>query len=302
MLEMQNTYEKILSDTKEHSLTFSYKTIFEHFLCFIKLLPKQLPKIATLFISIWAISEIILFEDNNKLHIILVPSIIIVIVMALYDNLQQYLKTSPDILLSESKKARKLFFHQKLGWQYAIAKEMLENRIIELELSLIRIRQNAEYIVPNFISDDDFIIFIKLQPENILRLIEAAKIACVHFLPNAISTMKKGEEIELNFLLKEINNVAMIYSHAINYERSIYAIKPSEEFEAIHELMKGWTDPIRDGINQFINLLEKLSTLKRKDLKNLKNTITEVKITFSPPKNIDDFQKSIDAYIEKDSN
>jgi hypothetical protein len=293
----ETLYEQVINDSKEHTLTFSYKSVFDHLLEVIKLYPKQIPQAVLVFITIWAVADIFLLEDKSNLKDVILPAILIAILVSIYNCIKKYRNTSSELLQKESHVIKKMFFKQKLGWQYAIAKEMIKNRVYESEFTLIRIRQKAEYIIPQRITDDDFIEFVKIQPENVIRLINAVKTACITFLPNALSIQRKGNDVELVILIKEIDNLAKLYIHAVDYERSIHELVPSDNYFEVHEYMKGWTDPIRDGINQFMALLDELSGMKRKDLKNLKGIIKKYEIVFEAPQNIDLFNEAISNVI-----
>jgi hypothetical protein len=286
-------YEKILGDSQEHTLSFSYRTIFEHALGIVRLYPRQLPKFVTVFVTIWASAEIFLLEDKSNLNDVVLPAIVISLIVSSYYCVRNYRNSTSEVIKNESNIIRTAFFKQKLGWQYFMAKEMIESRIIESDLSLLRIRQNAEYIPPKNVTDEEFIEFVKSQPEKVLRLLSAAKIACIHYLPNALSQIKKGTDLELQILKKEVDNVANIYIQAVAYERSIYEIVPSGKYNEVHEYMKGWTDPIREGISQLITLLDKLANIKKNELKNLQGIVKEYKIVFESPKNIDLFDSAV---------
>ena len=147
-MEYEKLYEQVLSDSKEHTLTFSYKSVFEHLIELIKSYPKQIPQALAIFIAIWAIAEIFLLDDKSNLKDVMLPAIILSIIVSVYNCIKCYRNESPEFLRNETNNIKKMFFRQRLGWQYAIAKEMIENRISESEFTLVRIRQNAEYIVP----------------------------------------------------------------------------------------------------------------------------------------------------------
>lgn len=275
------------------NLKFTKKTLIEHLVNYIKIYTKSIPKMITIFFSIWAIAEIILYDKPNKLSVIIIPAIVLSILFLFYDSIKNYLEYTPTSLEAENVIVKKAFFKQNIGWQYKIAYEILQDRTLKYELSHDRIKKGAEFLHPQIIEEDDYINFIKLLPSTIKRLLDAAKVTCVEILPKAISDSSDGHEDGLKVLIEEIENLCLIYKQAIDFEKRIQEVIPPEKYESLHSLMVNWTEPIREGIKQFIDMQKRLSEINKKELKELEKTKQNFTITFDPPANIDEYNKCL---------
>lgn len=284
------------NESRSHTLSFTYKSFWEHIVGFIKIYPKRFPRIVAIFFSAGAIAEIIYYNKPNTLSEYAIPLAILALVISLYENLKQYLQDTLPCLAQESQLIKKIFFKQKLGWQYKIVYEKLSENILKYELSLERMKKGAVFIHPKLVTEEEYIYFVRTQPTTILKLIQAAKISSIEILPETLSHVVSGKDSEMISLLQEIENISSIYMHAVNYEKRIFEIIPPEEYEQLHELMFGWTDPIRDGLKQFLEISSFLSNIRRKDLKKLTDALQMFTIIFEPPENIDEFNRIIEKF------
>jgi hypothetical protein len=280
-------------NAKTHSIKFTEKNAKEHFISFSKMFPARLPKLVTIFCSTWAVMEIINNEKTIEFNKEIIPVLVLTIVISFYDNYKAYREKIPLALKDENNEIKKMYIKQKIGWEYKIVYIMLKERTLENELRLERVKMGAEFIIPKIVGEEEYIVFIKTLPTTILRLVEAAKITCIDVLPDAIVKEDNIGESDFEKIKKEIDNLNEIYKEAVDFEMKIYEYIPPSGYERIHELMMGWTDPIRDGINQFIALLKVLSEITKKQLKEKKGQIQEMKIVFNVPSNIEPFNEEL---------
>ncbi len=278
---------------EEHSVTFSEKGFWEHFKDFVSFLSGEVVTFSSVAASGWVLAEILIavFDNRPSISSLAVPVLAGATVVAMYRAYSKLSSYVPEALLSESKQAQTIFRKQKFGWQWALAKEMLFNRISESEAELWRIRQGTEFIRPKPHSSQQYYSWLSNRPEAIIRLLRAVTIQCTAELPATIGATKNEEG--LKELKLKIDAFSSLYSTATSFERECHAIVPPEEFEAVHEMTHGWTDTIRDGVNAFIGIVTKLAELDRAQVEKGLLDPPEFSIVFEPPENLPEFSNRL---------
>lgn len=71
---------------------------------------------------------------------------------------------------------------------------------------------------------------------------------------------------------------------------------PPDEFADIHEMVYGWTTPIRNGVRSFLEVLDTLAKTDRRALKKGTASVPSFNVVFEKPENIDDFSRRLDRY------
>ncbi len=115
---------------------------------------------------------------------------------------------------------------------------------------------------------------------------------CVTDLPGAISiTVSEGDVVKMKV---EIDALAKLYITATAFERDCHAIVAPGEFKSVHEMTYGWTDTIRDGVHDFIDIIAKLATLDKKVLRKGSKELPVFEFNFNPPGNVDEFNRRLE--------
>ncbi len=278
---------------EEHSVVFSEKGTWERFKDFVSFLPGEAVTFSSVAASGWALAEILIavFDNRPSVSSLAIPVLAMATVAATYRAYSKLSSYVPDALRSESKQAQSIFRKQKFGWQWALAKEMLTNRIGDSEAELRRIRLGIEFIQPNKLSPKQYHSWLRVRPEAIIRLLTAVTIQCTAELPATIGATQNEEG--LKELKLKIDAFSSLYATATAFERDCHAIVPPEEFEAVHEVAHGWTDTIRDGVSAFMGIIAKLSELDRKQVEKSLFEPPEFSIVFEPPESLPEFSNRL---------
>lgn len=274
--------------TGEHTITFTEKDHWEKLKDFSQFIPREFATFSSVAASSWALAEVFIavFENRPSLVSLVIPVAAIAAVVTLYKAYFSYSSYVPDALASESTNAQIIYRQQRFGWQWALAKEMLENRIQGSSSELKRIRRGAEFVEPRRLTHSEYFAWVRIRPEAISRLLTAVTIQCTGDLPAAIGSTK--HEADLLKLKLEIEALANFYRTATRFELDCHAIVAPEEFEQLHEMSHGWTDTIREGINQFMGIVSKLAELDKRQVKEGIDP-PEFEIKFDSPENIEEF-------------
>lgn len=274
--------------TGEHVITFTEKDYWEKFKDFCRFIPREFATFSSIAASSWALAEVFIavFDNRPSLISLVIPVAAIAAVVTLYKAYLQYTSYVPDSLVSESTTAQSIYHHQRFGWQWELAKEMLYNRIQGFNSELKRIRRGAEFVEPRRLTQSEYYEWVRIRPEAIVRLITAVTIQCTSDLPAVIGSTKY--EADLLKLKLEIEALANLYRTATKFELDCHAIVAPDEFEKLHEMSHGWTDTIREGINQFMEIVSKLSALDKRQIKKGMDP-PEFVIKFDSPENIEEF-------------
>lgn len=279
----------------EHTFTFTEKRWHNHLRSYFIFVRHEISTIVALILSLWAITEIMALVANNQVPIknLVLPVFSISLITVMYKAYIKYRSYAPDTLKNETRAVQKIFWSQNIGWQFALAKKMLENRIIDFDSKLSRIASGSEFIAPKPIDYDNYVTWMRERPTTMVRLINAVAIQCTSELPEILTQTK--EEDQLDALKKGISRMATLYEETMNLESECHQIIPPDEFTEVHELTFGWTESIRKGVKEFLEMLNRLATIDKRSLKAGTAKLPDFNITFEPPPNVEKFSKKLEA-------
>lgn len=281
-----------------HNFTYTEKRWYE----FLREYAKRLPGVLNIFIatiiSLWAIAEILMVVTNNRvsLRYFVLPVILLALVVSMYKAYLIQKQYVPEYLKSESEKTQQIYRKQKCGWQFKIAMQMLVERIQATEATLDRIKRGTEFVKPNEMDYQNYIDWLCIRPEVMLRLLQSVSLICTKDLPSILATTKS--ESDLKYLRNEIEALANMYEIAKNLELECHEILPPEKLKSVHEMTYGWTDPIRKGVQHFLEILNDLSNIDRKQIKDGKIPALSFEIVFEVPENISEYRKRINEITD----
>ncbi|MFB4202649.1 hypothetical protein KBTX_01651 [wastewater metagenome] len=279
-----------------HKISFTEKRWYEHGWDYCTWLPQQLGTFASVAISLWAVAEVLMVASGRRVSIdeLAVPILVVAIIVVLYRAYSAKHEYVPAPLHGESKAVKDIFQKQRCGWNAALAKQMLEDRLEEADGALSRIDKGAEYIPPQKLEYDEYLTWLQTRPEVVLRMVHSAALLCTQEIPVAIGSAK--DEEALPELRREVEALSSLYTCAKDAEVEWHGVLPPEDFEGVHEMMYGWTQPIRKGVHQFLGVLAELESVDRKALKKGIASLPAFSIVFESPPNIEEFSRRVQAF------
>ncbi len=279
-----------------HTLSFTEKTWYEHVWEYCKGIPKELSTFATVVVSMWAVAEVVMRAGGERVPLdeLAIPILVLAFAVLLYRVYCAKRDYVPDALAGESETVKSIFRKQECGWSAALAKCMLKERIQEADAAMERIDKGSEFIAPRHMDYDNYVAWLQTRPELILRMVQSAALLCTQEVPIALGSTK-GED-DLPALKREVIALSAMYESAKNVEVEWHGVVPPDEFEEIHEMVYGWTIPIRNGVHSFLGVLDTLAKVDRHALKKGTASVPSFNIVFEKPENIDEFSRRLNAY------
>ncbi len=279
--------------SSEHTVSFSEKRWYEHLRAFSRYISGEIAAFIALVISLWGVIEVMAQIADNPVPLkdLVLPVLAVSSIVIIYKAFSKYRSYVPDSLKSESKIIQQIFWKQKCGWQFALARQMMEDRIQEHESTLARIASGAEFIPPKTIPSDDYIVWLNDRPETVIRLIRSVAIQSTSELPRCLAHASSEEH--LGDIKRRVLSLVSLYEQAKYFEIECHQIVPPEAFSKVHEMTYGWTEPIRKGVQEFMEIIGKLSSIDVRELKAGTAAPPSFSITFESPSNIEEFCKRL---------
>ncbi len=279
---------------EKHTLSFSEKNLRETAVeIATHTFPNEIPTFFALLISTLGVSEVITKNLPNITFIdYLVPATAISLAAAFYKGFTSYLKHIPAELAPEGELVQKLYRKKKIGWQYAIALEMINNRIETHEKSIARIVRGSEYLKPIKLNAPEYMNWAQERPERIIRLVKAVTTQFVHELPKYISGL--DETVRPSEFKIQIDYIGELYREIRDFEAESHQIVPPKSFETAHELGHNWSSTLRKAASQFISILEQLKDLDKDSLKKGTANVPHTSVTIDPIGYLEDYLKELE--------
>lgn len=277
----------------QHTVTFSETVWYEKLWRIVSYLPSQVPLFTTVTISFWGVAEVFaqIGGETLSLQNLAVPALGTALAVAIYRAIQKYANYVPETLASESTTAKKIYRKGRSGWQFALAKEMLVERIAAFDRTLERIESGSQFIPPINLPGREYLKWMQRKPEILLRLIRAVAIQCTSEMPSVLATTRK--EADLASLRYSVEQLASLYEETAKFELEIRGVTPPKELEDIHQMTFGWSTPVREGITDFVEVLNAISKIDVKQVAAGTAHMPSFEITFPPPPNIDEFDVAL---------
>jgi hypothetical protein len=292
------TVAAISNDDKysgSHTVTFTETRWYERVRRFLPYLPREIPLFATVTISFWGVAQVLaeIGGEQITLGALATPALLTAFVVAAYKAFLKYRAWVPEALASESKATQGIFRHGKCGWQFALAGQVLTERLATSDRTLDRVALGSEFLVPKRLALDDYSRWLQDRPATLQRLVRSVAIQCTSELPAVLASTKSEEQ--LSEVKSGVSQLAALYRFAADFEVECHSVQPPEPFEELHKMTYGWSEPIRDGIRDFMDILAQLAAIDRKTLRSGKVAVPTFNIEFKSPPNIDDFSRKLDA-------
>lgn len=168
-----------------HTFSFTEKTWYEHVWEYCKKMPAEIGVFAALVISTGAIAEVISRASGEYVSIeeLAGPILLFSSTVLLYRMYRSKRDYVPNALVGESEAVKYIFVKQKCGWNAALAKRMLEDRIRNVDASMERINRGAEFIEPRKVDRSCYIDWLQSRPESLTRMIRSVALMCTQEVP-----------------------------------------------------------------------------------------------------------------------
>jgi hypothetical protein len=281
----------------DHEFTFTELRWYERILPVLLALKSEIPSFLASLVALWGVSELVMVAADNRISIqsIAYPVLLVAITVSLYRGIAKYNSYVPDSLLSAGKTSQSIFRQQRCGWQFALASEMLSDEINRTDKVLYKLRRGVQFLEPMYMKEEEYVDWLREQPELLLRLVRAAAYSCTNELPRILSNTKSETDIEK--LKQGVEGLLSLYKSIETFERRCHQVMPSEKYEDIHTMILDWANPIKDGIHEFAGILAGLSRIDRDAIKLGEVPNTTFRIKFANPSNIDDFIVKVDEIV-----
>jgi hypothetical protein len=278
-----------------HTVTFTETRWYERVRRFFPFLPKEIPLFAAVTISFWGVTKVLaeIAGERLPLSTLAVPVLLTSFVVAAYRAWSKYRAYVPDALVSESKAAQKIYRKGESGWQFALAQQMLTERLAASDRTLERVANGAEFVEPKRLALAEYAHWLQDRPETLSRLVRAVVVQCTSELPSVLASTKT--ERQLPDVKAGVEQLAALYKFAANFEVECHGVQPPEPFEDLHKMTFGWSGPIRDGVRDFLAILAVLAAVDRKALKAGAARVPDFNIVFKSPPNIDEFSRKLES-------
>lgn len=111
------------------------------------------------------------------------------------------------------------------------------------------------------------------------------------------SSLKHKKEGDLPALKQELVALTLMYEKARDMEVEWRQLVPPDELLDIHEMARGWSTPIRNGIRDFLEVLSVLESVDRHKVKKGEIVLPSFNIVFDPPENVGEFNRRVSEYL-----
>lgn len=277
--------------SSEVHMQFSCKTVWDHMCCVLARWRLLMLVALAVFGALWTIVEASAYFLNIDLRGWLLYTLAGVAALgsALVRAIYAYLHECPDGLEGESAIARRIAQVQRPHWEFRLGRQLLEDKLHALDAELRDVLSRRVFVgVGRRLSIGDYFSWAQTRPDNLLRMVDVAKHLLLVDFPSVL-TAQEGRPAEPAAILSVVNRIQDLYAVTVTYEREMHAIAPPDEFRALHALQAGWTNPIRDGMQQMFHFLDAVLSLGPMGSHEVDFTIK-----FDAPPNIDAFCHELD--------
>ncbi len=269
------------------------------FLSPLRGLPREWKSLVTkcfaALVGLWTIIEAIsylLAADLRGMRVLLV-ALFLSAILALTHTIYRLWHAVPIAFENESREAQRLAHLQPPLWQYRLAYSLLKVKLATIDPYLADLLDGRAFVeltsMPRF---SEYIRWLRLRPDNLIRMMAVAKQLILVDLPRAI-VPSDGRAPSPETILRAADRIERLYSDTYQFELGAHRIMPPTKLASIHQIQHTWVRSIRDGVQQVMGFLEQCTDLDPK-----KSHRIEYEIVFKDPGGIEEFNGEI-ARLEK---
>jgi hypothetical protein len=211
------------------------------------------------------------------------------VVAAIGWEIRAYINECPHGLESLPPSIRKVAHLQPTKWEFEFAKRLLALRIGPIDREYQAVVNGTTYVAGQSLpSLNHYIDWMKDRPENLFQMIEVVKrLLFEEYAQALVSTEEK--HASPTRILAATEKLERLYRETVEFERQRRATIPPEPLKRLHELQAGWSQPIRDGIEQLFQFLQRICDADADD-----DTHIQYIIEFGESPNIEEFGAEVD--------
>ena len=268
-----------------------YKSSWDHLAVLIARWRSFLLTMLAVLGSVWGIGQGIDFFLNVPVKgwFFFLASLVIALLSAMVWTGYAYIHDFPSGLEAESSAAKRIAQLQRPGWEYQLTGQLLDDKLFSLDRELEDLIEGRVFVpIDKRLAADEYIDWVKTRPENVLRMIEVAQQLLVRDFPVSLAS-EKDQPADPVAIVAVVDRIRDLYEESINFERVGRAIAPPPEMDYLHRLQFGWTNPVRQGVQQLFSLIDEVLNFKKQSLHEVDFTID-----YGEPSNIDAFCEELD--------
>jgi hypothetical protein len=281
----------------QHTVTFTETSLLDRLKRFAPFLPKEIPLFAAVTISFWGVAEVLAEFGGGAISLksLAAPALATAFAVTSYKAVQKYRASVPEALSDESSASRSIHRKGRCGWQFALALQMLKERTNSSDRMLQRIENGASFVAPQVLDHKEYLDWIRRRPEVVLRLLRSVAVQSTSELPSVLA--KPHSDSFLVDLKDSVSELSKLYQETVTFELESRSVDPPDELTKAHEMTYGWSNPIRDGIREFLGVLEQISQIDPRSARNDGSPPPSFGIKFDPPPNIDEFTQELKRHF-----
>jgi hypothetical protein len=195
----------------------------------------------------------------------------------------RYLNAVPPGFEDENAEIQAIVRLQRPLWEFRLARSLLAQRLNALDRALQNMTTGRVFVEGRKIRGREYMEWLTNRPDNLLRLIDVAKVLLLRDLPEACSS-SSGAPADPIKIREAVDRIAVLYRDTLDFEKSGKALEPPKAFQKVHALQAGWSDVIRGALKQVYGFLDSILALDPKADSNL-----TYEIVFDEPKNVSEF-------------
>lgn len=270
---------------------FSYRSFRSHLREYFS---RPLPIVAcavAVFGVLWTIGEAtIQFTDANPRgftsYLVLIgASVVASLVWAIY----QYVHHVPDGFENAAPSAQRIAHLQRPLWEFRLAKSLLAQRLAPFERELQDMQSGRYFVIADKPESlHAYMRWAGTRTENLFSMLEVAHELILNDFPASLQSTE-NEPADPKKILNAVERLARFYSETAVFERSSRAVMPSDDLKDLHRLQCGWSDPIRDGVRQLFQFLQRMCECDPHGDNHIK-----FEIVFDEPENVPRYCDELD--------
>ena len=207
----------------------------------------------------------------------------------------RYIRITPAGFETESTTASRLAHLQPQRWQYRLTRELLQNRLVKIDQRISDLLSGLLFVPISRQPDvDEYSVWLRLRPRNLLSMVEVAQKLTVLNLPAAMEPDDTGVISPQNILVS-VERIAFIYQQAFEFQLDSYTVEPPNDCANIHSIQQQWITVIQDAIHQLFDFLDQVVEINLTDGRRK----IEFDVVFAAPPRMDEFMAELDILANK---
>lgn len=290
---MDNSTQSCTAKTFQHSYFKWYELIWDiaksGFKSQVYDLLKLMISFNAIFIAIDYYRAQVIF-NNPKAFVL---SALLSIVISSISSYKKYSQRIPFPLRNEENKIISIVIRKDRLWQFKLAHALMLNRITSVEKRIDDLQSRRQpVVVKKYLKVREYLDWLRARPSCVMSMTESAKKIIIDDFIDAVESLKT-DEIKLDELVHAANLVSYLYEKIYEYQVMSHEIEIDDECKLIHDIQNKFTDPIRNGVMEFIDKLSwQINTMNRDD------NFISIEFAFNAIERMDEFNEEYKRLIK----